>query len=682
MKRILSLILFLCVALTAIVLYLPGAATGTETSYLPGDVDGSGKVDGADFTRLAQYTAEWAVTINLAAADLNRDGIINGADVTLLLQYLAEWDVTLPEPDSVPIIDSPVYDNQVSEYSASYGGVDALGRRIGIEGDAGTLKKEKYVGLFYFLWMGTNGTQLYDNTKILNNYSDALYNVNRWGDVGVFHFWGEPLFGYYVSNDKWVMRKHIQMLTDADVDFLIFDTTNASGGPTTQSITQAGGGNNTYVANALALLGILDEYAKEGWDVPQIVFYTNSNSGRVMDVLYDEIYQSHPEYSHLWFNWEGKPMIIGDSAQASSTARRFFRIKESQWPTEGKKEDGMPWMEFDRLLTQDAVYHSNGKTVMNVSVAQHNATCKMSASWYGSADRTRSCYTGSYVRNDETVMLGLNFQEQWDFALKQDPDMIFITGWNEWIAQRQPSQAGEPIVFVDTASMEGSRDTEPMKGGFGDNYYMQMIENIRKFKGTEPKIATDNTAKINVHGGFGQWNYIRAYYKDYENDTVNRNQRSYGGIVYQNTTGRNDIIEAKTCNDNNNIYFFVRTKDALTAPEGNNWMNLYIATGEDNRGTWCGYSYVLNRVTPADTAVLDRYNGNSWEKAADVEYSVSGDMMMVAIPKAALGISGSDFTIQFKWADHCEFGNVDSFYTDGDAAPIGRMNYVYCAGKS
>ena len=137
-------------------------------------------------------------------------------------------------------------------YSTSYGGTDALGRTLGLESDVGAPKEEKYVGLFYFLWMGAHGTQLYDNTKIVETYADALRNQGRWGSVGTFHFWGEPLFGYYVSSDEWVIRKHVQMLTDADVDFLVFDTTNSTGAPTTQPVTNNGGGNNTYVANALA----------------------------------------------------------------------------------------------------------------------------------------------------------------------------------------------------------------------------------------------------------------------------------------------------------------------------------------------------------------------------------------------------------------------------------------------
>ena len=692
MKKFLASVLFLCVTLTSALSFYSepfgGFAESTDyvPNYLVGDVNGDGVVDGRDSGLLLQYLAEWDVSIEKAAADLNGDNLIDGKDSGLLLQYLAEWDVPFTDRTTVPVIDTSEYRNQVTEYSTSYGGTDALGRTLGLESDVGAPKAEKYVGLFYFLWMGAHGTQLYDNTKIVETYADALRNQGRWGSVGTFHFWGEPLFGYYVSSDEWVIRKHVQMLTDADVDFLVFDTTNSTGTPTTQAVTSNGGGNNTYVANALAVMKILDEYYKAGWDVPKVAFSTNSNSGRAMDVLYDEVYQSHPEYSHLWFNWEGKPMIIGNSAQASSAVRQFFRIKESQWPNDAnKKEDGMPWMEFHRSLTEDAIYTYNGKKIINVSVAQHNVTCRMSAAaWYGAGDRTRS-YSDGFVKKDEdAVQYGYNFAEQWEFALANDPDLIFITGFNEWIPQRQPANASEPIVFVDNASMEASRDTEPMRGGYGDNYYLQMVEYIRRFKGTQSDVPTDNAATIDINGGFGQWDYIRAYYKDYEGDTADRNQESYGGITYVNTTGRNDITEAKVCSDETYIYFFVKTAQPMTQPTGNAWMNLYISTGNASHANWCGYDFVLNRIAPSDTAVLEQCSAAdafSWSRAADVEYSLSGDMMMVAIPKEALGITGSDFTIQFKWSDNCTSGDVYSFYTDGDAAPIGRMNYVYTAGR-
>ena len=700
MKKFPVTLLFLCVVLFCMATMpqgLSGMAATYKQDYISGDVDSDGVLNGKDAVLLLQYLAEWDVTPYKPAADVNCDNLIDGSDLTMLLQDLAEWDITYPTRTEFPTVDSGEYNNQITEYSLSYGGTDALGRKLSTQSDVGGVQKDKYVGIFYFLWLGAHGTGLYDNTEIVNTYSDALTNTARWGSVGSAHFWGKPLFGYYSSNDTWVLRKHVQMLTDADIDFIVFDTTNATGSATSGSITSNGGNNNTYIANALAITRILDEYYKKGWDVPKVAFYTNSNSANAMSVIYKEFYKAHPEYSHLWFNWwtnttenNKKPLIIGTSSSASSEVSSFFRIKESQWPnTSTKKSDGFPWMEFTyRLLKTSAVYTSSidGKSMMNVSIAQHCATTEMSAgAWYGSNDRVRSyntSHTWSYRNKNYTtgipaVNYGFNFIEQWDYALARDPDIIFITGWNEWTAQRQSSTSNSKICFVDCANIEASRDAEPMSGGYGDNYYMLMMDYIRKFKGTAGNVTADSNVSININGGFGQWDYIHAYYRDYENDTVNRDHTHYQ--TYVNKTGRNDIVEAKVCNDSDNIYFFVKTASAITTAEGSNWMNLFISTGA-SKG-WKGYNYQLNCKAPAgNLAYLGKLADSdtySVASTATVSYKVLGDTMMVKIPKSALGISGNSFEIAFKWSDNCETGNIDSFYTDGDAAPIGRMNYVY-----
>ena len=65
---------------------------------------------------------------------------------------------------------------------------------------------------------------------------------------------------------------------------------------------------------------------------------------------------------------------------------------------------------------------------------------------------------------------------------------------------------------------------------------------------------------------------------------------------------------------------------------------------------------------------------------------IEGNKIMLAISRADLGIPDNNgatlIDIQFKWADNYqkdEEGNFDiwTFYKDGDAAPYGRLNYVY-----
>ena len=68
-------------------------------TFLVGDVNNDGKVNGADSGILSRYTSGWknyeSKIINRDAADINRDGKINGADSGLLSRYTSGWKTVL-----------------------------------------------------------------------------------------------------------------------------------------------------------------------------------------------------------------------------------------------------------------------------------------------------------------------------------------------------------------------------------------------------------------------------------------------------------------------------------------------------------------------------------------------------------------------------------------------------------
>ena len=68
----------------------------TAPAVLTGDVDGDGKVNGADSGLLNRYTSGWegyeAKIKNTDAADINGDGKVNGADSGILSRYTSGWD--------------------------------------------------------------------------------------------------------------------------------------------------------------------------------------------------------------------------------------------------------------------------------------------------------------------------------------------------------------------------------------------------------------------------------------------------------------------------------------------------------------------------------------------------------------------------------------------------------------
>ena len=66
----------------------------------------------------------------------------------------------------------------------------------------------------------------------------------------------------------------------------------------------------------------------------------------------------------------------------------------------------------------------------------------------------------------------------------------------------------------------------------------------------------------------------------------------------------------------------------------------------------------------------------------DIVYRSQGNMLLLIAPRAVLGLDKDDFTLWFKVADSTEeLTSVEDFYDKGDAAPLGRLNYVYRGTK-
>ena len=623
----------------------------------------------------------------------------NQSDVTNEDSYVGTLTYT-PSEDGSSVTISYLLNGETVSYTVpandnylfgGYAATDDLGRSlydsdtVGSYGSTG----EHYVGLFYFLWHGEHGDDgIFDLQKIIDDLGvEAAGNVScgRYGNVGAMHWFAEPLYGYYYARDGWVMRKHAELLTMANIDFLYFDVTNSY----------------TYQNNALQLMSILHELNEQGYDAPQVVFYTNSNSTGVIQSLYDNIY-SQNIYPDTWFCINGKPVIIGPM---EDNINDFFTMKQNQWPTEKSKTNGWPWMDFQWPAREfKSAYDFDGSAI-SISVAQHSGSVNFSrSSLYGDyTNRGRSYSNSAEITSnrvskfDKTLRdsyaawqadpslsaQGLNFQTQFDHAIESDAMYLLVTGWNEWVAQRQPTDDGS-IWFVDTASVEFSRDTEMMRGGYFDNYYIQLIYNVQKAKGTAPIILQDARNPIDLQNGFDQWDNVIVNYTDAQGDTADRDATGFGHTHYTNTTGRNDIVSAKVTADTRNVYFYVETAEAITERDTeSSWMQLYVNADRETTG-WYGYDFIINHKAQSNgTTTVAKYNGADgeygFETVGEVSYRVEGNQMMIAVPQDMLGVEGyKEINFEFKWADSdTVYDEMEDFYCDGDAAPLGRLNYVF-----
>jgi hypothetical protein len=285
---------------------------------------------------------------------------------------------------------------------------------------------------------------------------------------------------------------------------------------------------------------------------------------------------------------------------------------------------------------------------------------------------------------------GIYFQERWDEAIKADPTFMYINDWNEWTAGKYQPAAGKTVdfmrrknsyFFVDQYNAEFNRSIQPMKGGYIDNYYMQMAENIRRYKGVRAVPQLKGFGHIKIDGNFKDWDAVKTEYRDTKGDVFHRDFNGYGGLHYRDTSGRNDIITCKVGVDAANVNFYAETDQPLTSSKGNNWMLLFIDADKNSNTGWYGYDYMINKkVIDNKTTTLMRYDpkapGDHWVTVAKVNYRYAGNKLEIAIPRSLLKLTGKSLTFDYHWCDNpANLIDPISLSTGGDSAPNRRFNY-------
>lgn len=585
--------------------------------------------------------------------------------------------------------------------STSWAATDGLGRRVELIDDAKRQNKE--VGIFYFFAHSTEtkGGKHYDVTRILEEIPDAMENGRGFGPYMTLHWWGEPAFGFYTQTDEWVLRKDAQMLSDAGVDFLIFDLSNF----------KADNPATGYKKEILLLCEVFMQVRKEGGKTPKFMFFMPPlapNAVAAFDFWWDNMYKDGL-YEELWYKWDnGKPVALTFRDQIEGTRYvDFFEIRNVQRaisPYYTSYKDDWQWIS---AYPQGYGYSDEYPIeAMNASPAQ-NVTLNNADEEYqkykfvgyhigfsiGYDKNTRTTITrgrdfmgGAPARAEDlerAIYEGWNFREQLNHVLEKDPRITFITGWNEWTMYRIPGNPGvngvtdpDGFFFWDQFNYRYNRDIQPMAYHYKDATYYQMVEFIRRYKGqTHPKGAKPMTMSMN---GFDDWLDVDAAYYDDIGDITHRDAHAFNNTLkYTNTSGRNDIISAKVSYDSDYVYFYVKTREAMTPYTDPSWMRLFIRT--EGKG-WEGYDYILNKKSPTEAkAFLEKFEEGSWDTTVvgEVDYELKGREMQVSIPRKMLGLTNT-VRFEFKWHDNMqEQGEALDFTTSGDSAPNGRFNYVF-----
>ena len=593
---------------------------------------------------------------------------------------------------------------------ASLSATDKFGREITPMGYLKT-DRERFVGLFYWMWISNTNYyyhNIFDCTKLMSTEEGAaaFWNIDpsnaayqQLSQIGAFHFTNEPLYGYYNSSDPWVITRHMELFILAGIDFIFLDTSNSLIYDEDIRGSQFEG---VVKAPSYTLLDTMLELYEKGWDVPKVVFLTNTRSGERVEEIRRAFYDSG-KYEALWFKPDGvRPMIIATTEQndgasdtwgdvnkfvpVSAADQLYFDVKETQWPNKGSKPNGFPWISNRAPQT----YHEESKAI-SVSVAQHG-----NLGFTDMIDRNSRGYNYKEQKVEENWQLGQNFENQWDtvFSLEEkgtDVTFVNVTGWNEWVGMKF-GNLDSKAVMVDNFYGQYTRDIEPDKTLYQDTTLLQLTRNLRKFK-YEPAAET-YLWKTKTVRAFEDFEDVPAVYVDFEGDALARDYWSFDvkptGPYYTDATDRNDILETRVVHDGTNLYFLVTTKEDVTAYEsGDNWMNILIkteASTEDN--SFAGYNFAVNRAPDGNTTSVEKSTGGwNWESAGAAELLVEGNRMMITVPLSTLGLSADNVKFSFKVADNVQkpswFAAEDAehdilhYYATGDSAPLGRYSYSY-----
>ena len=367
-----------------------------------------------------------------------------------LSEYEVDYDV-----DDFSDVEEPDFSKD-NNYTVSENNNSSSGSGTPITGSYDIKDKKNLVAIMYSTWFDMI---LPDKPEIISNVSNPTKNK--------YYFWAEPAVGFYKSSDKTIIKKHMQQLADAGIDFIIIDNTNIK--PEWHTQTAWAG----YVTNPLtALLDTIVEMHKNGEKAPYVVnwIYTGNevSGGKVkfvswnsVNYIYDEFYTKE-KYKDAWVYWDGKPFIITTSTAKTDPIKPI--TTRSMWGLNGVSSVNWSYLEKNN--------NKPGKD-KNGNIEQIGVSTAMQASYMSNT----SSATGR--KNGKT------FYEQWLTAFKYHPKVVTITWWNEWGAIHLGGGR-----YTDLYNTEYSRDIEPMKGGHGDTYYKWMKQYIEAYKANKecPKL--------------------------------------------------------------------------------------------------------------------------------------------------------------------------------------------------
>ncbi len=380
------------------------------------------------------------------------------------------------------------------------------------------------VGMFYLVWHAPAATAMsaiVDAGGALHTLEDVVRSNGalRYGDLyekygveaqAMSLYWNvRPSLGFYciyraragesgaVPDCKDIgatTSTHAAQLVAAGIDHVVIDATNLVD-------VDKNGGDLLQLRPTEVLF---EEWAKlraAGKKTPQIAVWNAIPAGAVQWQKHLALYQN-PAYDGLvlrdkktnkkvFFAVDSQdarapdPAILAQIAAANVEVQRMWTIAGTD-----ASIDRWAFMSYCQ---------AGGKDTTSIIGAGDCAQPYTPKSTLGSAVAVAPSFQtgyGSLPNGSAGKLAGTTFRRQWGTAFGVMPDYVFVSGWNEFVAQPQPNPyAGDPFardvglerdpegqkLFVDTFGAEYGRDIEPT-AEYGTAYYDLLRSCVRVYR--------------------------------------------------------------------------------------------------------------------------------------------------------------------------------------------------------
>ena len=269
-----------------------------------------------------------------------------------------------------------------------------------------------------------------------------------------------------------------------------------------------------------------------------------------------------------------------------------------------------------------------------------------------------------------------------------------MNDWNEWTAGKYPTAAGQttPFMrrksnyyFVDQYDVEFNRTIQPMeKDGYTDNYYMQMAENLRRYKGVRPIPEIHGEHTIKIDGDFDDWKsstvrYTADHHRRHRPPRRPRLRRP--ALQKRLRPQRHHHVQSRL--RRRQRLFLRRNQRAPNAPHRQQLdapPHRRRQKSQKQAGSATTTSSTRKSSTTKKATTLQKYDPKSpdhpWVEQAKLNYRYKGKMLELSIPRKLLNLTKDQCTFDFKWADNpADLKDPISLCTNGDTAPNRRFNY-------